>query len=77
MVLAMQMRRWTDQGIPVLDYVAATSVGVVGGMPMLDLAYGEDSRADVDATSSDRRRTVHRGAGHRGREPSSARHSTI
>jgi ribonuclease PH len=34
--------------IPVQDYVAATSVGVVGGMPMLDLAYEEDSRADVD-----------------------------
>ena len=34
--------------IPVLDYVAATSVGVIGGVPMLDLAYEEDSRADVD-----------------------------
>ena len=34
--------------IPVLDYVAATSVGVVGGVPMLDLAYEEDSRAEVD-----------------------------
>jgi ribonuclease PH len=28
--------------------VAATSVGVVGGTPMLDLAYDEDSKADVD-----------------------------
>ena len=34
--------------MPVLDYVAATSVGVVGGTPMLDLAYEEDSRAEVD-----------------------------
>ena len=34
--------------IPVLDYVAATSVGVVAGTPMLDLAYDEDSKADVD-----------------------------
>jgi ribonuclease PH len=34
--------------IPVVDYVAATSVGVVGGVPMLDLAYEEDSRAEVD-----------------------------
>ncbi|HUL75369.1 MAG TPA: ribonuclease PH [Vicinamibacterales bacterium] len=34
--------------VPVTDYVAATSVGVVGGTPMLDLAYDEDSRADVD-----------------------------
>jgi ribonuclease PH len=30
------------------DYVAATSVGIVGGMPLLDLAYEEDSKADVD-----------------------------
>jgi ribonuclease PH len=33
---------------PVTDSVAATSVGLVGGIPMLDLAYEEDSRADVD-----------------------------
>jgi ribonuclease PH len=36
------------RGLPVQDHVAATSVGVVGGTPMLDLAYEEDSRADVD-----------------------------
>ena len=50
MVLAMQKMRENGQikVIPVQDYVAATSVGVVGGMPMLDLAYEEDSRADVD-----------------------------
>ena len=50
MVLAMQRMREAGQikTIPVQDYVAATSVGVVGGMPMLDLAYEEDSRADVD-----------------------------
>ena len=34
--------------MPVRDYVAATSVGIVGGVPMLDLCYEEDSRADVD-----------------------------
>jgi ribonuclease PH len=34
--------------VPVGDYVAATSVGVIAGTPMLDLAYDEDSRADVD-----------------------------
>jgi ribonuclease PH len=34
--------------IPVTNYVAATSVGVIAGTPMLDLAYEEDSRADVD-----------------------------
>jgi ribonuclease PH len=28
--------------------VAAVSVGIVGGEPMLDLDYGEDSQADVD-----------------------------
>jgi len=28
--------------------VAAVSVGVVGGVPLLDLDYGEDSTADVD-----------------------------
>jgi ribonuclease PH len=35
-------------GIPVTDYVAATSVGLVDGTPLLDLAYDEDSRAEVD-----------------------------
>ncbi len=33
---------------PLRDYVAATSVGIVGGSPMLDLCYEEDSQADVD-----------------------------
>ena len=33
---------------PLLDSVAATSVGLVAGAAMLDLAYEEDSRADVD-----------------------------
>jgi len=36
------------KSMPVTDYVAATSVGLVGGVPMLDLCYEEDSRADVD-----------------------------
>ena len=34
--------------IPVRDYVAAVSVGVVGGKNCLDLDYSEDSEADVD-----------------------------
>ena len=34
--------------IPVTNYVAATSVGVVDAEPLLDLAYDEDSRAEVD-----------------------------
>ena len=33
---------------PIRDYVAATSVGIVDGVVMLDLCYEEDSRADVD-----------------------------
>jgi ribonuclease PH len=33
---------------PLVDSVAATSVGMVNGVAMLDLAYEEDSRADVD-----------------------------
>lgn len=33
---------------PLRDGVAATSVGLVGGVPMLDLCYEEDSQADVD-----------------------------
>jgi ribonuclease PH len=36
------------KSMPVRDYVAATSVGLIGGSPMLDLCYEEDSRADVD-----------------------------
>ncbi|HUA86698.1 MAG TPA: ribonuclease PH [Bryobacteraceae bacterium] len=33
---------------PLVDRVAATSVGVVGGSAMLDLCYQEDSQAEVD-----------------------------
>ena len=33
---------------PVREFVAATSAGVVGRFPVLDLAYGEDSVAEVD-----------------------------
>jgi ribonuclease PH len=33
---------------PVRSYVAAVSVGVIKGVPMLDLDYPEDSTADVD-----------------------------
>lgn len=35
--------------MPVTDYLAATSVGMVNGNPALDLCYEEDSRAGVDA----------------------------
>jgi ribonuclease PH len=33
---------------PINDYVAAVSVGVFDGMPVLDLDYAEDSRCDTD-----------------------------
>jgi ribonuclease PH len=35
-------------GIPVKDYVAATSVGIVNNELLLDLCYEEDSKAEVD-----------------------------
>jgi ribonuclease PH len=38
----------TIKTMPIADYVAATSVGIIAGTPMLDLAYEEDSRAEVD-----------------------------
>jgi len=34
--------------IPIKDFVAATSVGIINGDILLDLAYDEDSKADVD-----------------------------
>ena len=50
LVLALNKMRERDmiRTMPVQDYVAATSVGIVEGTPMLDLAYIEDSKADVD-----------------------------
>ena len=33
---------------PIIDYVAAVSVGIVNGKPILDLCYTEDSKAEVD-----------------------------
>jgi len=51
--MAMAMQRLVDAGtlkaVPVRDYVAAISAGMVDGAIMLDLAYEEDSRAEVDA----------------------------
>ena len=34
--------------LPLKDFVAATSIGLVGGEPLLDLTYEEDARAQVD-----------------------------
>jgi ribonuclease PH len=46
------MERWQEAGrissSPLLDHVAATSVGLVDGELLLDLDYSEDSRAEVD-----------------------------
>src|SRR5438128_5896211 len=50
LALALEKMRERDmiRTIPLTDYVAAISVGIVGGEPLLDLAYDDDSRADVD-----------------------------
>ena len=50
LALALEKLRARDaiKSIPLSDYVAATSVGIVDGEPLLDLAYDDDSRADVD-----------------------------
>ncbi len=36
------------KSMPLREYIAATSVGMVDSTPLLDLCYEEDSRADVD-----------------------------
>jgi len=41
-------RRVTLPGMPLRDSVAAVSVGIVDGVPSLDLCYAEDSKAQVD-----------------------------
>src|SRR5262249_25118280 len=50
--LALALEKLRDQNIlasiPPTDHVAATSVGIVDGEPLLDLAYDDDSRAEVD-----------------------------
>src|SRR5678815_5109684 len=50
LALALEKLRERDaiRTIPLTDYVAAISVGIVDGEPLLDLAYEDDSRADVD-----------------------------
>ncbi|MET0933376.1 MAG: ribonuclease PH [Mycetocola sp.] len=37
-----------QKATPLIDSVAAVSVGIIDGSPMLDLAYVEDVRADTD-----------------------------
>ena len=42
------LQRKTIAATPVRDFVAAVSVGVFEGVPVLDLDYAEDSRCDTD-----------------------------
>lgn len=50
--LALACRKLVKQGTiarnPIISEVAAVSVGIIEGTPILDLAYTEDSNADVD-----------------------------
>ncbi len=50
--LALALKQLVDGKIlprmPLTDYLAATSVGILDGVPTLDLCYEEDSRAGVD-----------------------------
>jgi len=50
LALALETMRSRDliRTIPLTDYVAATSVGIVDAEVLLDLAYEDDSRAEVD-----------------------------
>lgn len=50
MALAMEkmLREGKLSRIPIKDYLAAISVGLVGTEPFLDLCYREDSQAEVD-----------------------------
>ncbi len=50
--LVFALQRLRERGaitrMPLTEHVAAISVGVVGGAPLLDLAYEEDANAEVD-----------------------------
>lgn len=50
--LALGLQKLVEAGtlpsVPLRDFVAAVSVGIVDGEILLDLCYEEDSRADVD-----------------------------
>ncbi len=60
--LVLALHKLRENGVlarlPIDDYVAAISVGVVDGHTLADLAYEEDSRAEVDMN------VVKTGAGH-------------
>ena len=42
------MKNKRIKNFPIIDNIAATSVGLVNGEALLDLCYTEDSTADVD-----------------------------
>jgi ribonuclease PH len=46
--IALCKARGLIAGQPLTDHVAAVSVGIVGGLPLLDLDYAEDSSCDTD-----------------------------
>jgi len=50
--LSLALKKLVEAGmltaVPLCDFVAAVSVGIVDGEALLDLCYEEDSRADVD-----------------------------
>jgi ribonuclease PH len=46
--VTLLMARGLLQASPIRDFVAAVSVGVVQGVPLLDLEYTEDSACDTD-----------------------------
>jgi ribonuclease PH len=52
LALHLALKRAVDGGalkaLPLSDSVAAVSVGVVGGVPVVDLEYEEDCTAEVD-----------------------------
>lgn len=45
---AREKRHIGKNSVPLIDSVAAVSVGIIDGEPMLDLAYVEDVRAETD-----------------------------
>ena len=44
----LALRKLNLKKNPIKDYLAAISVGIVNGKPMLDLNYEEDSHAEID-----------------------------
>jgi ribonuclease PH len=50
--LALALENMKKEGlletVPLSDYVAAISVGIIGGQTVIDLDYEEDSKAEVD-----------------------------